>query len=81
LDLYGNQIVLTPAQAAVLACCESVQYINLSSNPLGRPFSVRGLTRLRRLHLRNTGITEFPDGITDRPNLTLADLRDNQITQ
>ncbi|MFZ5936397.1 NEL-type E3 ubiquitin ligase domain-containing protein [Pseudomonas sp. HS6-2] len=79
LDLFGNQIVMTPAQATILACCESLEYINLSFNPLGRVFSLAGLGRLRRLHMRSTGINQLPNALTDRPDLLLADLRDNQI--
>lgn len=80
LDLFNNQIVLDTEQATTLARCESLEYINLSFNPLGRSFSLRGLNRLRRLHLRTTGIRELPPALLDRPGLLLADLRENRIT-
>jgi hypothetical protein len=81
LDLFANQIVLSPAQATILACCEALEYVNLSLNPLGRAFSLSGLGRLRRLHMRSTGIRDLPNALTDRPDLLLADLRDNQIVE
>ncbi|WP_342625278.1 NEL-type E3 ubiquitin ligase domain-containing protein [Pseudomonas alkylphenolica] len=81
LDLFNNQIVLNEVQATILSNCESLEYLNLSYNPLGRSFSLRRLIRLRRLHLRQTGINRLPYAILDCPDLLLADLRDNQITE
>lgn len=81
LDLFNNHIVLDAEQATILAGCESLEYVNLSFNPLGRSFSLHRLSRLRRLHLRYTGISELPQGLLDCPELLLADLRENQITQ
>ena len=81
LDLFNNQIVLDEAQGAILANCEALEYLNLSYNPLGRSFSLRRLIRLRRLHLRQTGINRLPYAILDCPDLLLADLRENQITE
>ncbi|MEG0858311.1 MAG: NEL-type E3 ubiquitin ligase domain-containing protein [Pseudomonas sp.] len=81
LDLFNNRIILDAAQATTLASCESLEYINLSFNPLGRTFSLNGLSRLRRLHLRHTGINTLPDGLLECPDLLVADLRENHITQ
>ncbi|WP_422420168.1 NEL-type E3 ubiquitin ligase domain-containing protein [Pseudomonas sp. GZD-222] len=81
LDLFNNQIVLDSAQATILASCESLEYVNLSYNPLGRTFSLHGLSRLRRLHLRHTRINALPDGLLECPELLVADLRENQIRQ
>ncbi|MCX2891028.1 NEL-type E3 ubiquitin ligase domain-containing protein [Pseudomonas sp. DCB_BI] len=79
LDAFGNHITLDAGQATILSCCESLEYINLSYNPLGRVFSVSGLSRLRHLHMRSTGINDFPNALAIRPDLMLADFRDNQI--
>lgn len=79
LDLFNNRIVLDADQAEVLAGCESLEYLNLSFNPLGRGFSLQGLPRLRRLYLRSTGQREFPSGLLACPDLLQCDLRDNQI--
>lgn len=81
LELVNNQIVLDPGQSTILASCESLEYLNLSYNPLGRSFSVSGMRRLRILYLTHTGITDIPNALVTRPDLTLADLRGNQITQ
>ncbi|MDR2306977.1 MAG: leucine-rich repeat domain-containing protein [Paucimonas sp.] len=80
LDLFNNQIVLDAEQAAMLAGCDGLEYLNLSHNPLGRGFDVSGMAHLRRLHLRATGINRMPPGLLDCPELLLADLRDNQLT-
>ncbi|HFL2186546.1 TPA: NEL-type E3 ubiquitin ligase domain-containing protein [Pseudomonas putida] len=80
LDLFRNQITLDAGQATILSCCESLEYVNFSFNPLGRVFSVSGLSRLRHLHMRSTGISDFPNALMSRPELLLADFRDNQIT-
>ncbi|MFJ4066295.1 NEL-type E3 ubiquitin ligase domain-containing protein [Pseudomonas sp. NPDC089996] len=79
MDLFGNQIVLDDAQARQLARCTHLQYLNLSFNPLGRALSVQGLSRLRRLHLRATGLESLPRGVLANFQLVLADLRDNRI--
>jgi hypothetical protein len=80
LDLSYNQIVINPAQATILASCESLDYLSLSHNPLGRAFSLSGMDGLRHLHLNSTAITEFPNALATRQQLRLADLRGNQIT-
>jgi len=79
LDLFNNRIVLDPEQAGILAHCESLEYVNLSFNPLGRSFSLHALPRLRRLYLRNTDQTELPPGVLRCPDLLQVDLRDNRI--
>ncbi|MCO7565486.1 leucine-rich repeat domain-containing protein [Pseudomonas sp. S 311-6] len=80
LDLYDNRVVLDTEQAMTLANGEMLEFINLSRNPLGRTFPLYRLDRLRRLYLRATGINELPPALMDRLELTIADLRDNQIT-
>ena len=80
LVLTNNQIVLDRAQATVLASCEELEYIDLSHNPLGRTFTLSGMSRLRWLNLRATRISQVPSALTDRPMMYYADLRDNRIT-
>lgn len=81
LTLTNNQITLDRTQAVTLASCEGLEYLDLSHNPLGRPFSLHGLSRLRWLNLRDTRITRVPTGLMVRPNLYYVDLRDNRISQ
>ncbi|MBV4507457.1 hypothetical protein HU751_021735 [Pseudomonas sp. BW13M1] len=79
LDLSGNQIALDEGQALVLASCQSLVYLNLSFNPLGRSFSVFGMPRLNALHLQASQLDTFPYGIMDSPELHTLDLRDNAL--
>lgn len=81
LSLTNNRITLDAGQAATLASCESLEWINLSHNPLGRTFSLSGMRRLRMLNLRNTQISDLPYALLDSPLLTQADLRNNLITR
>lgn len=81
LTLTSNRIVLSTSQAATLASSSTLEYIDLSYNPLGRTFTLSGLTALRWLNLRDTGLTHFPHGMANRSNLILMDMRDNRITQ
>jgi hypothetical protein len=81
LTLTNNRIVLSTSQAATLASATNLEYIDLSHNPLGRTFTLSGLTTLRWLNLRNTGLTHFPHGMASRSNLVLMDMRENRITQ
>lgn len=81
LDLFGNNITLDAAQALTLGNCTALEYVNLSYNPLGRTFPLYRLDRLARLHLRSTGINQFPPALLDRLELVSADLRDNQISE
>ncbi|KNX78432.1 hypothetical protein DA83_22710 [Pseudomonas sp. 250J] len=79
LDLSGNQIALDEGQALVLASCQSLVYLNLSFNPLGRSFSVFGMPRLNALHLQASQLDSFPYGVMDSPELHTLDLRDNAL--
>ncbi|RAS33942.1 MULTISPECIES: NEL-type E3 ubiquitin ligase domain-containing protein [unclassified Pseudomonas] len=81
LSLTDNQIVLTISQAATLASASTLEYIDLSFNPLGRTFTLNGLASLRWLSLRSTGLTHFPHAFNSRANLLFMDMRENRIRQ
>ncbi|ATP51021.1 hypothetical protein CR512_17290 [Pseudomonas putida] len=81
LTLTNNQIVLNTSQAATLASATSLEYLDLSHNPLGRAFTLNGLTVLRWLNLRNTGLTQFPHGVESRSSLVYMDMRENRLTR
>ena len=49
----------------------------ISVNPEVLP--AKNMADLRTLNLSQTEISQFPDGLLERSNLTLADLSDNQI--
>ncbi|WEK29178.1 MAG: NEL-type E3 ubiquitin ligase domain-containing protein [Candidatus Pseudomonas phytovorans] len=80
LDLFDNHITLDPGQSTVLASCERLSYLNLSHNPLGRLFSLTGLTRLSELYLCGTRVAQLPNGLLEHAALRRVDLRDNLMT-
>lgn len=80
LNLRATQLEFSERAASQVTDLLRLQSLDLSDNPLGVPPVVWGLNNLRRLNLRNTGISRCPAGIIDKPYLTLLDLRDNQIT-
>ncbi|MCE7761691.1 hypothetical protein GQL56_03455 [Pseudomonas putida] len=79
LSLTNNRIGLNMEQTATLASCTSLESLDLSHNPLGRRFTLAGLTELRWLNLRDTQLTQFPQGLLDRTQLVSVDLRENRI--
>ncbi|MDF9619180.1 NEL-type E3 ubiquitin ligase domain-containing protein [Pseudomonas entomophila] len=79
LDLSSNRITLDAGQALILAGCRSLIYLNLSRNPLRRPFSVLGMPRLNALLLSRTEIADMPYGVMEAPRLHTLDLSDNSI--
>ncbi|CAM3870502.1 Plant intracellular Ras-group-related LRR protein 8 [Pseudomonas reidholzensis] len=79
LTLTNNLIVLDSGQAATLASCQALRYIDLSHNPLGRGFSLSGLQQLRWLNLRASNIRHLPHAVLDNPDLLYVDLRSNRI--
>ncbi|WP_312931826.1 NEL-type E3 ubiquitin ligase domain-containing protein [Pseudomonas sp.] len=81
LSLENNAIELDAAQATVLSRCESLRILNLAGNPLRMDFSVRRMNRLHALSLRSTQLPSFPVGLLERPELMVADLRDNRISE
>lgn len=80
LSLQRNRIILDPGQATILASCPNLMFVDLSHNPLGRPFSLSGLARLRELRLADTGIRDVPYALIQSASLRVVDLRDNLIT-
>ncbi|MFJ4156922.1 NEL-type E3 ubiquitin ligase domain-containing protein [Pseudomonas sp. NPDC089752] len=81
LTLTDNQIVLSTHQVTTLASATMLEYIDLSHNPLGRTFTLSGMTYLRWLSLRNTGTSNFPHGLNNRSGLLYLDMRQNRIRQ
>lgn len=82
LDLSDNQIHLTPEAVTALAGKTRLQTLNLSFNPaLGRVPTVSSMRKLRHLALRATGISQWPVGASELPELQSLDLRDNGIVE
>ncbi|WP_226475862.1 NEL-type E3 ubiquitin ligase domain-containing protein [Pseudomonas sp. MWU16-30323] len=80
LNLQRLQLTMTEADLAVLESITTLKSLDLSSTPLPRAPNLGALTQLRGVMLRNTGITQWPDGLGVQPVLDLIDLRDNRIS-
>ncbi|MBA5707581.1 hypothetical protein DT037_10905 [Pseudomonas fulva] len=80
LNMAHNQIVLDAGQATILASCSNLRYLDLSRNPLGRPFSVGGLTHLHELRIAGAGLRSLPYQLLESTSLRVVDLRDNLLT-
>ncbi|TMU80217.1 hypothetical protein FGA82_10610 [Pseudomonas fluorescens] len=79
LSLAKNQIQLSGQTLAKLSQLPTLQYLNLNENALGATPDVSKMFDLRRLLLRETGLTEMPKGLERLPSLDWVDLRNNQI--
>lgn len=64
LWLQGNALVLTPAAMQALADMTSLDYLDLSDNPLGAALDVSRLRSVGALNLRNCQLAAWPDGLT-----------------
>ncbi|WP_085673004.1 MULTISPECIES: NEL-type E3 ubiquitin ligase domain-containing protein [unclassified Pseudomonas] len=80
LNLAGNRLRLTQAQADVLAGLTELRHLNLSDNPIGAvTLRVGQLADLHALVVRSAGLQAMPEGLERCQQLTLVDLRNNQI--
>lgn len=84
LSLGQNDITLTPASRAALAGLDRLRILFLHENPLDLEPDLTGWTRLERLDLEQTGIAQWPTGLTalmDQQPLALraVDLSNNQL--
>jgi len=80
LDLSNNRIRLTIDEALSLARIKGLRELNLNHNPLERAPDLSQMTQLGVVRLQGTGISQWPVGLADQPNLRMVDLRDNQLT-
>lgn len=81
LSLAGNRIRLTEQTLKKLNQLRTLHYLNLNKNPLGATPDVTLMLDMRRLLLRDTGVTEVPEGMTRLVYLDWADLSENHISQ
>jgi hypothetical protein len=81
LSLGGNQVKLTEHTLTKLNRLHTLTYLNLNNNPLGATPDVSQMTNLRLLLLRDTGITELPQGLQDRVHIEWMDLSKNKIEE
>lgn len=83
LRLNNNQIRLTPAAVKQLRNLTRLETLRLDKNPLGLVPNVERMPRLKVLSLHDAGISEWPEGLFDkpRPRGFFLDLWANPITQ
>ncbi|TDV45977.1 leucine rich repeat (LRR) protein [Pseudomonas helmanticensis] len=81
LSLEHNQVKLTEQTLTKLNRLRTLTYLNLSNNPLGATPDVSQMSNLRELLLRETGITELPQGLQNRPYIEWMDLSKNKIEE
>ncbi|HWH88925.1 MAG TPA: NEL-type E3 ubiquitin ligase domain-containing protein [Pseudomonas sp.] len=81
LSLEGNQLKLTEHTLAKLNSLRTLWYLNLNHNPLGATPDVSRMSNLRQLLLRDTGITELPEGLNNCAHIEWMDMRKNKIKE
>jgi Leucine-rich repeat (LRR) protein len=81
LILSNCGIVLTPESQATLSSLSNLVTLNLYRNPLGLVPGVEAMPRLAYIDLSSTGISSVPAGLSNHPQLGIAILNDNQITE
>ena len=79
LSLARNKIRLTEHTLKKLNGLVKLEHLNLNKNPLNATPDVARMLNLRRLLLRDTGITELPKGLSRLPYVEWADLSENSI--
>lgn len=86
LWLRGNELVLTPTAMQALGSMSSLDYLDLSDNPLGPHLDLTLLGTVGSLRLRGCQLAEWPESLTqvmrrEPPTLRWVELDDNPITQ
>ena len=80
LELNNCAITLTTDSARSVADLSTMEFLDLSDNPLTLPPDVSGMSQLVSLHLRATQISTVPTGVFQLTELQTLDLSDNLIT-
>jgi len=86
LRLGNNQITLTAESVEALVWVNGLRELDLRYNPLELAPRVTGMLRLQLLNLRNTGISQWPVGLTELmfdpgARLQALDLANNAIVE
>ncbi|AZE57048.1 hypothetical protein C4K03_4920 [Pseudomonas synxantha] len=79
LTLRNCGLRLTEQSRASLGTLRELKILDLSNNPLALAPDVGNMAHLQRLNLSQTGISQFPAGLVDRPRLVHANLSDNAL--
>lgn len=81
LRLRNCGLRLTEQSRTSLGALRELQTLDLSNNPLALAPHLEHMAHLQRLDLNQTGISQFPAGLVDRPRLVHANLSDNALQQ
>ncbi|XAG00641.1 hypothetical protein GKC70_13340 [Pseudomonas sp. REB1044] len=81
LNLVGNHIVLDEPGMARLSRLTRLRELEMAHNPLTRVPPIACMPDLRRLSLRDTGLTELPVEAYMHWSLEDIDLRDNRLDE
>lgn len=81
LIMSHSRMRLTATSANALSDLQSLEYLDLSGNPLGITPDVSKMSVLSSLIIENAALTEVPNGTFNLPSLDQLDLRNNRITE
>ncbi|KAF1023952.1 MAG: hypothetical protein GAK37_03203 [Pseudomonas sp.] len=81
LELSRCAITLTTDTARSLSDLATLEFLDMSNNPLTHAPDVSGLHQLVSLHLRDARISRVPAGVFQLTELQTLDLSDNIITE
>ena len=81
LSLPECNISLSPQSASALGGMDQLDYLDLSSNPLGQTPDLSQMPSMANVLLNNTGIAEIPRGLFQLEELDWVDLSENAITE
>lgn len=80
LELRDNRIALTEAAVSGLSQLPVLEELSLAGNPLAHLPNLKALTRLQRLDLGNTRLSQWPLGL-ESLDLKQLDLSQNRLTE
>ncbi|MGY2292114.1 dermonecrotic toxin domain-containing protein [Pseudomonas sp. SDO528_S397] len=81
LELSHCALRLSSESALAVADLQSLEFLDLSNNPLTHAPDVRPLNQLVALHLRSAQLSEVPTGVFRLGEMQTLDLSDNQIRE
>lgn len=81
LELSNCAIKLTPQTASAIGDLHTLEFLDMSNNPLGHAPDVSNLRQLTSLHLHDTQISELPAGVFELVELQNLDLSNNQLRE